>query len=497
MVKSRRAASSFQSSVNATVARRPSVETSRRRVVISDGWPSLTAVIVPCSMPVGTALILRRLQPRHDLVRREPCREIDVADGSAEQFVAHRAADVAGQAFVRAERVEQRARCRGCSRHRCGVELHAPLQPARQIDDHCRGRPPDPAAVPDDLVIVALAALEQGAAAAAGWRDRAGRRAALRTSRPLHARAGRAAGPAESTPTTGVTTIAGDGPIGFDRADHLDCGGVEQDFLLRLAQAPRATASSPGSMRPPGKATWPAWVRRCRGGRSGSRPGSARSVIAISTAAGVPALGDHARSCRRPAARRRGGRRERESRRRSASVIQPAPAGKRRRRSTRPAGRCPRPARARQARNRPAASVRPRGRGGRPGGARGRARSRPARSGWSGPRISASPLSRRKAMPPLAPVAFAGHLDRPEGGGLDLDLELLDRGHQHVAAVGLAPQDGREQAHHRRPADRRAVMIPGAVAGDAHPRMAAALGIPAGRPAAGGARRSAAAARRG
>jgi hypothetical protein len=37
----------FQSSVYATVARRPSVETSRRRVVISTGWPSLTAVIVP------------------------------------------------------------------------------------------------------------------------------------------------------------------------------------------------------------------------------------------------------------------------------------------------------------------------------------------------------------------------------------------------------------------------------------------------------------------
>ena len=37
IVKSRRAASSLQSSVNATVARRPSVDTSRRRVVISNG----------------------------------------------------------------------------------------------------------------------------------------------------------------------------------------------------------------------------------------------------------------------------------------------------------------------------------------------------------------------------------------------------------------------------------------------------------------------------
>ena len=61
---------------------------------------------------------------------------------------------------------------------------------------------------------------------------------------------------------------------------------------------------------------------------------------------------------------------------------------------------------------------------------------------------------------------------------LDLDVELLDRRDQHVPAVGLAPQDGREQADHRRPPDRRALVIPGAVAGDAHARMAAALRIP-------------------
>src|SRR3546814_10886003 len=40
MVKSRRAASSRQSSLNAMVARRPSVDTSRRNVVISTGHPS-------------------------------------------------------------------------------------------------------------------------------------------------------------------------------------------------------------------------------------------------------------------------------------------------------------------------------------------------------------------------------------------------------------------------------------------------------------------------
>ena len=105
----------------------------------------------------------RLFEPPDDLVRLEPGREIDVADRQAEQVVADRAADVAGQPLVRAERVEQpRHAAASCaiSRRRAS----APLQPARQIDDHRRGRPPDPASVPVDLVIVALAALEQGAA---------------------------------------------------------------------------------------------------------------------------------------------------------------------------------------------------------------------------------------------------------------------------------------------------------------------------------------------
>jgi hypothetical protein len=57
IVKSRRAASSRQSLEKATVARRPSVETSRRSVVISIGPPASTAVTVPCAMPVGITLI--------------------------------------------------------------------------------------------------------------------------------------------------------------------------------------------------------------------------------------------------------------------------------------------------------------------------------------------------------------------------------------------------------------------------------------------------------
>jgi len=55
MVKSRRLASSFQSVVKATAARRPSVATSRLSVVTSKGLPFATAVTVPCSIPVGTA----------------------------------------------------------------------------------------------------------------------------------------------------------------------------------------------------------------------------------------------------------------------------------------------------------------------------------------------------------------------------------------------------------------------------------------------------------
>ena len=56
MVKSRRAASSSTLSEKATTARRPSVFTSRRKVVISCGAPPLTTVMVPWSIPVGIAL---------------------------------------------------------------------------------------------------------------------------------------------------------------------------------------------------------------------------------------------------------------------------------------------------------------------------------------------------------------------------------------------------------------------------------------------------------
>ncbi len=53
IVKSRRAASSTQSVVQATSAWRPSVTTSRRRLVTSMGVRAITAVSVPCARPVS------------------------------------------------------------------------------------------------------------------------------------------------------------------------------------------------------------------------------------------------------------------------------------------------------------------------------------------------------------------------------------------------------------------------------------------------------------
>ena len=56
-VKSLRLASSSHERTNSTSACLPSVFVSARRVVISKSSPSITAVIVPCSMPVGICLM--------------------------------------------------------------------------------------------------------------------------------------------------------------------------------------------------------------------------------------------------------------------------------------------------------------------------------------------------------------------------------------------------------------------------------------------------------
>ena len=107
IVKSRRAASSAQSSVKATVARRPSVATSRRRVVTSTGVPAATAVIVPCAIPVGTALI-RAASSRFTTSSgvSRVARSTSLCS-EPEQGVAHAAADEPRRAALGVERGKQ------------------------------------------------------------------------------------------------------------------------------------------------------------------------------------------------------------------------------------------------------------------------------------------------------------------------------------------------------------------------------------------------------
>ena len=92
-MKSRRCASSPQSSVKATTARRPSVATSRRRVVISKGLPPRDRRHRAVLDAGRHGLQPRGLQRRGHLVRRQRGGDVDVADRLAEQGVAHAAAD--------------------------------------------------------------------------------------------------------------------------------------------------------------------------------------------------------------------------------------------------------------------------------------------------------------------------------------------------------------------------------------------------------------------
>ncbi len=123
MVKSRRSASRFQSRPNRTVAWRPKVSTSSRKVVTSNGRPSITTVTVPWSMPVGTALKPAAVGAAHHLLRQRRGGDVDVAMRQAEQRVAHRAADHARLLAVAVEHGEQGARA-AVRRSHGGVELH-------------------------------------------------------------------------------------------------------------------------------------------------------------------------------------------------------------------------------------------------------------------------------------------------------------------------------------------------------------------------------------
>ena len=54
-------------------------------------------------------------------------------------------------------------------------------------------------------------------------------------------------------------------------------------------------------------------------------------------------------------------------------------------------------------------------------------------------RVATVELERDFARPA---ASFGLHLQRPESRALDLDLQLLDRRDEHVAAVGLAAKNG-------------------------------------------------------
>ena len=373
------------------------------------------------------------LEPTNDLVGHDPGGEVDVVDGEAEQVVAHRAADIAGQALRRRRARRAAAACRAaCATWR--RRASAPLQPPRQVDDHRRGRSPDPPTLPVDLVIVALAALQQRAPRDAGWRDRAEMRAEPRTSRRLRAHAGASGRSGGMTPTTGVITKAGDRAVAFDRA--------------RSHRRPGDRARAPPGLRARRRRPGP---RRDRAGRRGRRsarracasrsrrtvritPGSGRSVMAISTAAGVASVA--AIRGRSPSSGGSAAAGTSAARRRSASahfgVVQReegavAPdAGRVVAVGERQLGKL--------------VIDRPRELGLEPVAdedAGGRAMpSSTNLSGWSGPRITGSPLSRREGDARARAFAFALHLDCAKGGRFDLDVELLDRRDQHVPPSG-------------------------------------------------------------
>ena len=147
--------------------------------------------------------------------------------------------------------------------------------------------------------------------------------------------------------------------------------------------------------------------------------------------------------------RRRDRRAPARPRSRSASVTR-AVSGKKAPSLHTPGGVVARRARARRARNRPAARPAPPARRGRGDRGAGRRRRLGEAQRWSGPGGDEIAGVEPEGEPRVAALALGLHLDRDERRVLDRDVELLDRGDQHVAAVGLAAQDGGEQPHHRR-----------------------------------------------
>ena len=193
MVKSRRAASSCQSSVKATVARRPSVETSRRRrgdfdrLAVADRGDG-------AMIDAGrNRLDPRRLESLDHFVGTNPRGEVDVVDRQAEQFVAHRAADIAGQAVVGAERLQQPPDAAAAA-PLGGVELQLHCSLRDRLTSIAAVAPQILPSVPVDLGNSGAGGPRTARFRGAGWRGRGRSRAAPRTSRRLRAHAARGQG---------------------------------------------------------------------------------------------------------------------------------------------------------------------------------------------------------------------------------------------------------------------------------------------------------------
>jgi hypothetical protein len=71
------------------------------------------------------------------------------------------------------------------------------------------------------------------------------------------------------------------------------------------------------------------------------------------------------------------------------------------------------------------------------------------------------------------------HFDRTKRGRFDINIEFLCGSYENVAAIGLASQDGREEADHLWTPNWGTLVKPSAIACDTYARMAAMFGIPA------------------
>ena len=167
---------------------------------------SSTAVTVPCARPVGTALIRARLEPRDHLLGASGVARSTSATSMPEQRVAHRAADEARLARASAATSARRGP-RALAPAAAGRSVMRPSQPPRQVDDHRRGRAPDAAVVPEDLVIMARRGPAIRRSPRPGWRGSSRKRERdfehARRPPPRWAMSARSGG---TTPITGVTS---------------------------------------------------------------------------------------------------------------------------------------------------------------------------------------------------------------------------------------------------------------------------------------------------